>query len=97
MNKRPVVVGFGTIQQKGNYDQLDEALFLMDKAFKKAINDCSNKRITEYIDEIRVPKGFWRYRDPGKWVAARNNINSVHFSYMYINADNTNDTEDGEL
>ena len=78
MNNRPVVVGFGTIQQKGDYDQLDEALFLMDKVLKKAINDCSNKKITEYIDEIRVPKGFWRYRDPGKWVAARNNINSVH-------------------
>ena len=78
MNNRPVVVGFGTIQQKGDYDQLDEALFLMDKALKEAINDCSNKKITEYIDEIRVPKGFWRYRDPGKWVAARNNINSAH-------------------
>ena len=77
MNNRPVVVGLGTIQQKGNYDQLDEALILMDKAFKKAINDSSNKKITEYIDEIRVPKGFWRYRDPGRWVAAKNNINSA--------------------
>ena len=77
MNYRPVVVGFGTIQQKGDYDKLDEALILMDQAVKKAINDCSNNKITEYIDEIRVPKGFWKYRDPGKWVAARNNINSV--------------------
>ena len=77
MSNRPVVVGLGTIQQKGNYDELDEALILMDKAFKKAIIDCTNNNITEYIDEVRVPKGFWRYRDPGKWVAENNNIKSV--------------------
>ena len=69
MSNRPVVVGLGTIQQKGNYNQLDEALFLMDKSFKKAIIDCTNNNITEYIDEVRIPKGFWRYRDPGKWIA----------------------------
>ena len=77
MSNRPVVVGLGTIQQKGNYDELDEALILMDKAFKKAIGDSTNSNITEYIDEVRVPKGFWRYRDPGKWVAENNNIKSV--------------------
>ncbi len=77
MSNRPVVVGLGTIQQKGNYDELDEALILMDKAFKKAISDSTNSNITEYIDEVRVPKGFWRYRDPGKWIAENNNIKSV--------------------
>jgi acetyl-CoA C-acetyltransferase len=77
MSNRPVVVGLGTIQQKGNYDELDEALILMDKAFKNAISDSTNSNITEYIDEVRVPKGFWRYRDPGKWVAENNNIKSV--------------------
>ena len=77
MSNRPVVVGLGTIQQKGNYNQLDEALILMDKAFKKAIVDCTNNDITKYINEVRVPKGFWRYRDPGKWVAENNKIKSV--------------------
>ena len=71
------MVGLGTIQQKGNFNQLDEALILMDKAFKKAIIDCTNSNIKEYIDEVRVPKGFWRYRDPGKWIAEKNNIKSV--------------------
>ena len=37
MSNRPVVVGLGTIQQKGNYNQLDEALVLMDKSLKEAI------------------------------------------------------------
>ena len=77
MNNRPIVVGLGTIQQKGDFNQLDEALILMDKAFKKAIIDCTNSNIKRYIDEVRVPKGFWRYRDPGKWVAENNNIKSV--------------------
>ena len=36
MKNRPVVIGIGCIQQKGNFDDLDEALILMDKAFKKA-------------------------------------------------------------
>ena len=71
------MVGLGTIQQKGDFNQLDEALILMDKAFKKAVIDCTNSNIKEYIDEVRVPKGFWRYRDPGKWVADNNNIKSV--------------------
>ena len=24
------------------------------------------------IDEVQIPKGFWKYRDPGKWIAERN-------------------------
>ena len=36
------MVGLGTIQQKGDFNQLDEALILMDKAFKKAIIDPEN-------------------------------------------------------
>ena len=58
MNNRPVVVGLGTIQQKGDFNQLDEALILMDKAFKKAIIDCTNINIKEYIDEVRVRRDF---------------------------------------
>ena len=84
MNNRPVVVGIGCLQQKGNFDDLDEALILMDKATKAAINDSTNKSISNYIDEIQVPKGFWRYRDPGRWVAKNNNINSAETSVTKI-------------
>ena len=59
MDNAPVVVGVGSIQQKGTFDDLDEALILMDKAVKIAVND-SNKDITKYIDEIRIPKGYWK-------------------------------------
>jgi acetyl-CoA C-acetyltransferase len=73
MDNAPVVVGVGSIQQKGTFDDLDEALILMDKAVKIAVND-SNKDISKYIDEIRIPKGYWKYRDPGSWIAINNNF-----------------------
>ena len=77
MKNRPVVVGIGDIQQKDQFDNLDEALILMEKASINAINDCENSKITKYIDEVQIPKGFWKYRDPGKWIAEKNNFPNV--------------------
>ena len=74
MKNRPVVIGIASVQQKGKFEELDEALLLMDKAVKGAIIDTGNDSIKNIIDEIRVPKGFWKYRDPGKWVAKKNNF-----------------------
>ena len=65
----PVVIGIGSIQQKGSFDELDEALVLMEKATKAAIVDSTNNSIVDYIDQVQVPKGYWKYRDPGKWIA----------------------------
>ena len=61
MENNPVVIGIGDIQQKGEFDNLDEALILMDKAAKLAIQDSGNTEIKKYIDEIKIPKGYWRY------------------------------------
>ena len=38
--------------------------------------------ITDFIDEIRIPKGFWKYRDPGKWIAKNNNFKNVPTTYV---------------
>ena len=73
-NKTPVVIGVSSLTQKGNYEDLDEALILMDIATKNAIKDCGNNDIRKYINEINIPKGYWKYRDPGKWIAKNNNI-----------------------
>ncbi|MDA9143552.1 acetyl-CoA acetyltransferase [Gammaproteobacteria bacterium] len=73
----PVVIGISSIQQKGSYDDLDEALILMEKATQKAISDSTNPNIVNYIDQIQIPKGFWKYRDPGKWIAKRNGMKSA--------------------
>ena len=77
MDTAPVVIGIGDIQQKDNFDNLDEALVLMNKVTEAAINDCGNKNIVNYIDEIRIPKGYWKYRDPGKWIANKNNFSKA--------------------
>ncbi len=82
MKHRSVVIGISAIQQKGDFENLDEALFLMDKAVKKAISDSGNLSIKDYIDEIRIPKGFWRYRDPGKWIAKNNDFKNIPTTYV---------------
>ena len=82
MENNPVVVGIGDIQQKDEFENLDEALVLMDKAAKLAIEDSGKTEIKKYINEIQIPKGYWRYRDPGKWIATQNNISNVKTIYM---------------
>ena len=82
MKNRSVVVGISAIQQKGNFENLDEALHLMDKAVKEALSDSGNELVKDYIDEIRIPKGFWRYRDPGKWIARNNNFKNIPTTYV---------------
>ena len=94
MKNRPVVIGIGSIQQKGSFDELDEALVLMEKAVQAAITDTTNPNIAKYIKEIQIPKGFWRYRDPGKWIAVRNGITSAEtsittVSYTHLRAHET--------
>ena len=84
MNNRPVVIGIGAIQQKGDFKDLDEALILMEQATQKAIKDSTNVNIKNYLDEISVPKGFWKYRDPGKWIAKRNDFKNVKTSVSKI-------------
>ena len=82
MKHRSVVIGISAIQQKGDFHDLDEALVLMDKAVKEAISDSGNVLIKDHIDEIRIPKGFWKYRDPGKWIAKNNNFKITPTTYI---------------
>ena len=82
MKHRSVVIGVSAIQQKGDFENLDEALLLMDQAVKEALSDSGNKSVKDHIDEIRIPKGFWRYRDPGKWIAKNNDFQGIPTTYI---------------
>jgi acetyl-CoA C-acetyltransferase len=82
MKHRSVVIGVSAIQQKGDFENLDEALLLMDQAVKEALSDSGNKSIKDQIDEIRIPKGFWRYRDPGKWIAKNNDFKKIPTTHV---------------
>ena len=82
MKHRSVVIGVSAIQQKGDFENLDEALLLMDQAVKEALSDSGNKLVKDHIDEIRIPKGFWKYRDPGKWIAKHNDFRNTPITYV---------------
>jgi len=84
MKNRPVLIGIGSLQQTGSYDELDEALVLMEKAALAAIEDTQNYKIKQYIDEIQVPKGYWAYRDPGKWIAKKHGFGHAETSVTKI-------------
>ena len=82
MQNKPVVIGVSCLQQKESFDKLDESLVLMEKAALAAISDTTNTEIKNFIDEIRIPKGYWRYRDPGKWIATKNNFKKDIKTYI---------------
>ena len=84
MKNRPVLVGIGSLQQKGSFSELDEALILMEKATIQAIEDSQSQKIKNYIDEIQIPKGYWAYRDPGKWIAEKHGFSKAKTSVTKI-------------
>jgi len=84
MINRPVLIGIGSLQQKGSFDDLDEALVLMEKATLDAIADTENPSIVNYIDDIQIPKGDWTYKDPGKWIAEKHGFSHAHTSLTKI-------------
>ena len=84
MKNRPVLIGIGCLQQKGSFAELDEALTLMEKATLAAIEDTENSEIISYIDEIQIPKGYWAYRDPGKWIAEKHGFSNAITSVTKI-------------
>jgi acetyl-CoA C-acetyltransferase len=84
MKNRPVLIGLSTLQQKGSFEDLDEALVLMEKVTLEAIEDTGAPEIKKYIDEIQIPKGYWAYRDPGKWIAERHGFSKAKTSVTKI-------------
>jgi len=84
MKNRPVLVGIGSLQQKGSFAELDEALILMEKVAIEAIEDSQAHEIKNFIDEIQIPKGYWAYRDPGKWIAEKHGFSNAKTSVTKI-------------
>ena len=49
MKNRPVLVGIGSLQQKGSFSELDEALILMEKATIQAIEDSQSQQQIHFL------------------------------------------------
>jgi len=66
----PVLVGVAAVQQKyQNPDDGEEAIALMEHALRDAAADAGAPELLTRADEIQVPKGIWKYSDPGRMLA----------------------------
>jgi acetyl-CoA C-acetyltransferase len=68
--RTPVMVGVG-LQSQREPEPLDadEPLSLMRRACVAAARDAGAPTVLSQIDRVYVPKGRWRYRDPGRAMA----------------------------
>jgi acetyl-CoA C-acetyltransferase len=68
--RTPVLVGVGLQSQRAPEPlDADEPLSLMRRATDKAARDAGAPAVLREIDCVYVPKGRWRYRDPGRAIA----------------------------
>ena len=66
----PVLVGVAAVQQKyEDYTEGLEAVALMELALRNAAQDAGAPELLTAADEILVPKGIWKYSDPGRLLA----------------------------
>jgi acetyl-CoA C-acetyltransferase len=70
--RTPVLVGAGAVQEREeDPNRAAEPFELMAQAVERAAEDAGSRALLERADSIRVPRGFWKYRDPGRLVAER--------------------------
>lgn len=71
-NRRPVIVGIAQSSQKLEDPRLAlSPLDLMEKSIRAAAEDAGAPHLVDAIDAIAVPRGVWRYGDPGRLLAER--------------------------
>ena len=67
----PVLVGVGTFNQRIEDPTVAlEPIELMLRALTRAGEDAEAPGLLSQADSIWVPRGFWNYPDPGRWLAA---------------------------
>lgn len=70
--RRPVVVGIAQTTQKLDDPGLARSpLELMELSIRAAAEDAGAPRLVGALDWIGVPRGLWRYGDPGRLLAER--------------------------
>jgi len=73
MNERtPVLVGAAAISQRlDDPSSALEPVALMARALEAAARDAGRPELLRAAEAVFVPRGFWAYPDPGRWVAER--------------------------
>lgn len=68
----PILVGVGMVQQKiKNPRQAREPIELMIEAVVQSGQNSGNSELLNQIEDVLVPVGRWRYRNPGKLIAEK--------------------------
>ena len=65
----PVIIGVGQVNHRS--DEPAEAIAEMVDALNAAIDDSGADGVAEQLSHIRVLKGIWPYKDPGRLIADR--------------------------
>lgn len=77
--RTPVLVGVGAVQQREEDPaRAAEPLALMARALERAAEDAGSPALLGRADWLGVPRGFWDYPDPGRWLAARFGAERAH-------------------
>ncbi len=70
--RRAVIVGAGQFVQKpADPLQAIEPVAMMVEAVERAADDAGNRDLLRRVDSVRVVKGAWPYRNPGRIIADR--------------------------
>jgi acetyl-CoA C-acetyltransferase len=70
--RTPVLIGIGTATQRFDDPlQAAEPIALMIGAAEAAGRDCGSPAALSGVEQISVPRGRWRYGDPGREIARR--------------------------
>ncbi len=66
----PVLIAAGALTQRcDDPEEAQEALALMLGALRRAAEDAGAESLLARADSIRIPRGFWPYENPGRYVA----------------------------
>ncbi len=84
-SRTPVLVGCGVAQQREEDPaKALEPLGLMQLALERASDDAGCPSLLSQADEIRIPRGFWSYPDPGRLLAERFGAPGARTEIHYI-------------
>jgi len=87
-SRTPVLVGVGAVTQRperfARLGESSEPIDLMVAALAMAAEDAGSRVLLERADRVRVPRGMWSYRDPGRLIADALGANAARTSVAEV-------------
>lgn len=83
-SRTPVIVGVAQQSQRVEPEEAREPVELMTEGARLAERDAGTAGLLARLDSLRVVRGIWPYRDPGRLVAERLGLSGVRTSVNAI-------------